>query len=50
MKVGRPSRYIIKRITIGLDEDMYSKLTFLANREGISISEYVRKILRKNTK
>lgn len=48
MKVGRPSKEIEKRITIGVDKETYEKLVYLANKERVSLSEYVRKVLRKN--
>lgn len=50
MKVGRPNEELNRKVTIKLTEEMYSKIEYLSSRENISVSEYVRKILRKNVK
>lgn len=50
MKVGRPNEELSRKVTIKLTEDMYSKIEYLAKQEKVSISECVRKIIKKATK
>lgn len=48
MKIGRPNEELSRKVTVKLTEDMYSKIVFLANKEKVSVSECVRKILKKS--
>lgn len=50
MQVGRPNEELSRKVTIKLTEDMYSKIEYLAGKEDISISEYLRRVIKKSVK
>lgn len=46
-QIGRPNENLTRKISVKLTAEMYSKIEYMAKREGVSVSEYIRNAIKK---